>query len=215
MTRLFSYTIPVDDGAAPNPFGGMCTLTICKPDIRRVAKKGDWVAGLGAVSAPSGNLQGRLVYAMRVDEVVPLKEYDRQAPKRWPHRIPNRSSLDLCARLGDCIYDYSGPVMRQRLGVHLEGDIERDLSGENALVSWHFYYFGRKAIPLRRDLLPICHQTQGHKSDANATLVQPFILWIESYKNGPGMHGWPDTIIDWVGHHGCDECRVGSTVTSC
>jgi hypothetical protein len=44
MTRLFSYTIPVDDGAAPNPFRGMCTLAICKPTIRRVAKKGDWVA---------------------------------------------------------------------------------------------------------------------------------------------------------------------------
>ena len=43
--RLFSYTIPIDDGAAPNPFHGMCTLAICKPGIRRVAKKGDWIAG--------------------------------------------------------------------------------------------------------------------------------------------------------------------------
>jgi hypothetical protein len=37
MTQLFTYTIPYDDGAAPNPFHGICTLAICKPSIRRVA----------------------------------------------------------------------------------------------------------------------------------------------------------------------------------
>lgn len=37
---LFSYCIPYDDGAAPNPFWGLCTLAICKPRIRRAAKEG-------------------------------------------------------------------------------------------------------------------------------------------------------------------------------
>lgn len=72
MNRLFSYTIPVDDGAAPNPFDGLCTLAICKPKIRSRAKVGDWVAGLGSKNAPSGDLSGRLVYAMKVDEVMSL-----------------------------------------------------------------------------------------------------------------------------------------------
>lgn len=48
--RLFSYCIPVDDGAAPNPFWGVCTLTICKSKIRRVAEIGDWVVGVGSVN---------------------------------------------------------------------------------------------------------------------------------------------------------------------
>ena len=97
--RLFSYTIPIDDGAAPNPFGGLCTLTICKPAIRRVAIKDDWIAGLGSMHAPSGDLSGRLVYAMRVDEVMSLREYDRKAPLRWPFRIPdiNRYASALAA----------------------------------------------------------------------------------------------------------------------
>jgi hypothetical protein len=82
MPRLFTYIIPVDDGAAPNPFRGMCTLAICKPGIRRVAVKDDWVAGVGSGNAPSGDLRGRLVYAMRVEEVVSLEEYDRLAPTR-------------------------------------------------------------------------------------------------------------------------------------
>jgi hypothetical protein len=28
VSRLFTYTIPIDDGAAPNPFRGMCSLAI-------------------------------------------------------------------------------------------------------------------------------------------------------------------------------------------
>jgi hypothetical protein len=53
MPLLFSYTIPIDDGAVPNPFCGMCSLAICKPAIRRVAKQGDWVAGLGSRMPPA------------------------------------------------------------------------------------------------------------------------------------------------------------------
>ncbi|MGC9261259.1 MAG: hypothetical protein ACP5I8_14435 [Phycisphaerae bacterium] len=49
MAKLFTYTIKIDDGAAPNPFHGLCTLVICKPAIRRCAKAGDWVVGLNTV----------------------------------------------------------------------------------------------------------------------------------------------------------------------
>ena len=59
MPRLFSYTIPSDDGAAPNPFHGQCTLAICKPSIRRVAKKDDWIAGLGS-KMPGAEIRGTL-----------------------------------------------------------------------------------------------------------------------------------------------------------
>ena len=57
----------------------MCSLAICKPGIRRVAKKDDWIAGLGSKNSPSGDLSGRLVYAMRVEEVLTLREYDAHA----------------------------------------------------------------------------------------------------------------------------------------
>ena len=50
MPRLFSYCIPVDDAAAPNPFWGYCTLAICKPGHWRVAQVGDWVIGTGSCS---------------------------------------------------------------------------------------------------------------------------------------------------------------------
>jgi hypothetical protein len=208
MPRLFTYTIPIDDGAAPNPFQGMCSLAICKPGIRRVAKTGDWVAGLGSKDAPSGDLSARLVYAMRVEMVVSLREYDERAPEEWPHRIPDIRSLDLSKRLGDCIYDYSQRIPNQRPGVHGVESVETDLGGENALISRYFFYFGSSAIKLPDDLLPICHQTQGHRSDSNAPYFDQFVSWIRNLGLASGQYGWPDFVIDWHGPSSCQGCSI-------
>jgi len=208
MTRLFTYTIPVDDGAAPNPFRGMCSLAICKPGIRRVAAPGDWVAGLGSKSAPSGDLSGRLVYAMHVDEVMTLADYDRSAPSRWPHRIPNVNSADLSERLGDCIYDYSNGAPIQRSGVHGPANQDTDLSGQNVLISRHFYYFGSHAIRLPDHLLAICHQTQGHRSNSNEPHFGEFVRWLRDLQLTPGqLYGWPDFMVDWRTVLLCGGCK--------
>jgi hypothetical protein len=209
MSTLFSYTIPYDDGAAPNPFHGMCSLAICKPGIRRIAKCGDWVAGLGSKDAPSGDLSGRLVYAMKVEKVVSMRDYDRLAPKNWPHRIPNVKSMALQDRLGDCIYDFASGSPMQRSGVHDDGNREGDLSGKNVLISQDFYYFGSRAILLPDHLRPICHQTQGHRSISNAPYFDPFVEWIRSAVSGPGqLYGWPDLILEWAVESSSRRCRA-------
>jgi hypothetical protein len=209
MPRLFTYTIPIDDGAAPNPFRGMCSLAICKPGIRRVAKKGDWVAGLGSKDAASGNLSGHLVYAMRVETVLSLKEYDEHAPAEWPFRIPDVASLDLSERLGDCIYDYSEGIPKQRPSVHDNSNVKTDLSGENVLISRDFYYLGNRAIKLPNHLLPICHQTQGHRSDSNAPYFDFFVAWLRNLGLAPGqIHGWPDFVVEWGPDSSCGSCAI-------
>jgi hypothetical protein len=209
MPRLFTYTIPFDDGAAPNPFRGMCSLAICKPGIRRTAKKDDWVAGLGSKHSPSGDLSRRLVYAMRVEEVLSLQEYDQYAPTRWPHRIPNVYSADLSERLGDCIYDYSKASVSQRPSVHGPGNIDTDLGGVNVLISWDFYYFGSRAIKLPRGLHSICHQTQGHRSDSNSRYFNRFVGWLRGLALQPGqLYGWPDLVVNWKEVPLCGGCPV-------
>ena len=45
--KLYTYCLRYDDGAAPNPYWGVCTLVICKPAIRRSAEPGDWVVVFG------------------------------------------------------------------------------------------------------------------------------------------------------------------------
>lgn len=63
MSTLFSYCIPYDDGAAPNPFWGLCTLAICKPAIHRKTNERDWIVGTGSKRSPFGNIAEQVVYA--------------------------------------------------------------------------------------------------------------------------------------------------------
>lgn len=191
--KLYTYCLRWDDGAAPNPFWGICTLAICKPAIRRTARKGDWVVGLGSVNSPVGDISGSVVYAMRVSDVRSLWGYDILCRSKYEGKIPDWSSSDFMRRVGDCIYDYGEeqpPKMRK--GVHGEGHRKRDLSGVNALISDHFYYFGDKPVELPSHLMALIHSQQAHKVDLNQKYVEPFLKWIESLGYAPNkLYGEP------------------------
>lgn len=107
MSTLFSYCIPYDDGAAPNPFWGLCTLAICKPRIRQSAKIGDWVVGTGSAASPVGDVTGKVVYAMLVTQKMTMEDYDRFTQSKLPRKIPVVDSANLRKRFGDSIYDFS------------------------------------------------------------------------------------------------------------
>jgi len=195
MPRLFTYCIPIDDGAAPNPYWGVCTLAICKPVIRRIAKVGDWVVGTGSKSAPSGNLSGKIVYVMEVSAVMTMAEYDIWTKNHLPEKIPDIRHHDLPRRVGDSIYDFSTNPPIQRPGVHGEGNRKTDIGGSNVLLSLNFYYFGNFPVQLPAHLEPIIHQTQGHKVNANDQYLTPFLTWL----NGQGFSqcccvGTPDRL---------------------
>jgi hypothetical protein len=72
------------------------------------------------------------------------------------------------------------------------------LSGENVLISKDFYYFGSRAKRLPGQLLPICHQTQGHRSDSNPPYFGQFVSWLRGLGLARGqLYGWPDSMVDW------------------
>ena len=79
MANLFSYVVDHDYGVAPNPFNGYCTLAECKwegdHNILQMAKKGDWIVGTGGANLSKSAGNGKLIYAMRVDEKLSLKNY--------------------------------------------------------------------------------------------------------------------------------------------
>ena len=208
---LYSYCLRYDDGAAPNPYWGLCTLVICKPAIRRTARVNDWIVGLGSTNSPLGDISSSVVYAMKVTAIMPLKEYDAFCQQHLRNKIPDWSHREFARKVGDCIYEYSHrgkPMLRP--SVHNEGNRLTDLKGDNALLSNHFYYFGDKPVRLPKELQPIAHRTQGHKSRANSDYVDEFISWIEGLGLEPcSLHGEPQLKSKIMQSHDCRGLCAG------
>ena len=180
---LFSYIIPHDGGSAPNPYHGICTLVICKPVIRRTAKVGDWMVGLGAKDSPIGNASEKVIYAMRITKKICMERYDTFCLNNYPEKIPEWDSGDYMKRIGDCIYDFSDPSNPKiRKSVHTIKNMKTDLGGKCALISNDFYYFGNKSEPLLDNLKGIIKQGQIHRSKSNDKYVEDFIKWIRKKK---------------------------------
>ncbi len=177
--KLFSYCLPFDDGAAPNPFWGQCTLAICKPAIRRKARIGDWVVGTGSVDSPIGDISGKVVYAMRVTGKMTMRGYDQFTSSELPNKIPQMDHTDPRRWYGDSIYDFSTFPPPLRPSVHGEGNRSTDLHGSFALLSDHFFYFGDQPIALPEALLGIVKQGQSHRSDENDKYFDDFVRWID------------------------------------
>jgi hypothetical protein len=206
-SKLYSYCIPYDDGAAPNPFGGTCTLVICKPVVRRTAEVGDWIVGTGSKRSPVGDTSGRLVYAMRVTDKLSMSDYDARCRAQMRWKIPECASEDILRRVGDCIYDFSQNPAALRPSVHSVSNRKMDLGGQYALLSKDFYYFGKAAPPLPDMLAGIVKQGQGHRSVSNDPYLDTFIAWIRALTHGvngdPQM--WGAKEID-----ACGSCRARS-----
>lgn len=185
MRNLFSYVLRYDDGAAPNPFWGTCTLAICKPAIRRKAEVGDWVVGTGSKNSPIDDISGHLVYAMKVTRKMTLQQYDDFCSTELTGKIPKWFTGTFKQRVGDCIYDYSkGESPKLRASVHKELNRKRDLGGKCVLLSHEFYYFGDKPVPLPDELRPIVKSNQGHKRVESEFLIRSFEEWISKLPLG-------------------------------
>ena len=207
MSRLYSYVLRYDDGAAPNPFWGVCTLTICKPPIRRTAQAGDWVVGVGSKNVRLENgsevdFSGSIVYAMKVTKSMSLEEYDAYCRQSLVKKIPVWRSPEWPLPVGDCIYDYTqGDRPRLRDSVHPEKEQEKDLGGKNALLSNHFYYFGLDARPLPENLKDIIWQGRNCRVFDDAGLISRFEAWIGQFRLNhiyadPQLRYWFDNSTD-------------------
>ncbi len=200
--RLFTYKVAHDGGSAPNPYHAICTLAICKPAIRRVAKPDDVIVGLACTPD-----EHRLVYCMVVDHVLPWADYIRACAGTGeiPYGIDARNLKRKVPRSasdpGDCIWPEAGrfeQAMESSSGHGGREDWARDVAnGLNVLLSRRFWYFGKgdqHAICLdSEDLLDLI-PGRGHRSDANggmrAAFVDFFNRKLVSHKiSNYGKHG--------------------------
>jgi len=142
------YAVSYDLGFAPNPFGGVCSLACCKPEIRRTAKLGDWVIGLTGTKLPPAL---RLVFAMKVTRITDFDEY--WAAEEFSGRKAKRNGSRK-AQVGDNIYhrDGAGAPWIQEDSVHsLPGGAQcqlntaHDTRVNRILLSDRFIYLGDEA----------------------------------------------------------------------
>lgn len=186
VMRLYSYVVARDYGFAPNPFGGVCTLATCKPDIRQRADVGDWVAGL--TSAADRATLG-FVYIMKVDEVLTYDAYWNDA--RFQLKKPSRSG-SVKQLFGDNIYHQSPTGVWHQADSHhsLDGgganprNIANDTRSHGVLVGRRFAYWGSAAIDVPQEFLNFnghsIRLNRGYRSKFPDEFIRAFVSWFES-----------------------------------
>jgi hypothetical protein len=190
---VFTYVIEHDLGFAPNPFHGACTLACCKPVIRKTAKIGDIILGLGAAKP---KLSGHLCYWMRIDEVLTFDQY--WSDPRFRRKKPKMSGTTFL-RYGDNIYhhDNNGDY-RQEYSFHsLEngevslGDLHRDTGRtDRVLISREFAYWGLRGIKMPEELECFTIRGPGHWCDFEPEEVAALIAWLGQHPER-GYRGEP------------------------
>jgi len=140
MTRLFVYRIKTDVGTAPHISDGYLTLTICKSEIRKEAKDGDYVLALVARTSnamktlkktlPKKDIPFLAAYLFRVGDVVPMDKYDEWCTKYAPKKLCTNDYFE-----GNAQYNKN---LKWRPGPHSKLFRDNNISGCNSLVSTHF-----------------------------------------------------------------------------
>lgn len=202
--RIYSYIFKNDYGFSPNPFWGVCTLSCCKPQIRKTAKEGDWVVGirgkglykkmkLPKTTDPTQIY--RIVYAMKITDVLSFDDYYSS----FPEKRPDFERTEAIYRCGDNIYKPLGNGDYEQLqSQHKIKDKPKDLRGKFILISDNFYYFGSNPIEIPENLYNlICGR--GHKCHSDKGLQSSFVDYISYNKLGvsakPGL--WKENDNSW------------------
>lgn len=203
MLKIYSYVIEHDLGLAPNPFGGYCTLAVCKGAIRKSNNLniGDWIIGTGSKSLEiktSSPYIGKLIYAMKVEEKLTFNEYF--IDKRFQDKKPNVRGT-LFKMYGDNIYHCDNEnIWHQADSAHSNHDgsvnqkhLKRDTDGKNVLISKSFFYFGDNAPDIPKNLIGVCHSGVGEKIIPEK-YTATFLNWLNS-NFSKGIHGDP---VNWI-----------------
>jgi hypothetical protein len=173
--RIFRYVVRQDRGGSPNPYHGWCSLAVCKPQIRRSARVGDWIIGLRS------RINDQVICAMRVDEVVALADYWRDL--RFRAKRPGRGPYppDNFYRAGR-----DGALVRVHNRLHDAGHAAQDIGGRNAIVSRCFWYFGNQSPELPTDLIHLVHSGQGHSLSARRRPddLSRLLAWLSHWPQG-------------------------------
>lgn len=204
MSKIYSYVVRYDSGFAPNPFYNYCTLATCKPPIRKSASVGDWILGSGS-NDRKVRQGGRLVYAMRVSEIMSFDDYSRDDRFQVKKPYRNGSRKQSC---GDNIYHRETPLSKwnqldsfhsDNFGQLNPDHVRRDTAVNRVLISDHYVYFGGQGPKIPKELVDskgrsICKSGVGFTAFNDLPLLTSFEQWLESL----GVNGYQGAPFEWL-----------------
>ena len=182
---IFIYKLTTDNGGAPCIKNDLLSLCICKPRIRKSAKKGDWIIGMGGKSVP--DLEGRLIYIAEVTDVIENGGYYK---------------TDRYSKRPDCIYQCKDGEYRckENSSYHSEEDLSHDVGTAPdynravCLISNKFVYFGHNPKPSIEGIQDIYNELPrdfivNHDENTRVKLSEFICSIVEKF--GYGKHGEP------------------------
>ncbi len=193
--RIYYYILSYDGGIAPCIDGGLLTLAICKPGIRRKASRGDWLIGFSPKEMGwTLSFIAKVSDKIRGDEYYGSGSYDGRS---------------------DCIYklDSSGEFSLRSSRIHNHPkNRARDVGGKennyrNAwiLKSDRFWYFGGHALKVVGSQTPnlvekLERLSQGYRVNHSVLARAELETLIENVREKfkRGVHGSPRDSSDLV-----------------
>ena len=162
---VFVYVLDHDNGGAPDPSEGMCTLAYCMWMTRSVARKDDLVVGLGGRRHREAKGGWCIIYAMRVAENLNFDEYHAR---------------------------FSGRQSGERLSAEDKAAVRA--KADAALVSTDFVYFGSGAPILEDEGLRFLREAfitdkgklycLGHRRITDKDDIHTVSTWFKEQKKG-------------------------------
>ena len=197
--KTHSYVVEHDDGFAPNPFFGTCTLATCKPTIRGGAQVGDLIVGTGSAS---NKLSGKVVYYMYVDETMTFDEYwlDERFRSKRPRMDASRKFAS-----GDNIYHRSGGVWVQENSLHSREDgspnsehVAKDTAVDRVLAGANFCYWGGDGPSIPAELSETHYQDPWYSGRGTRNSFEPeFVERLSDWLTGFEERGYVGRPAGW------------------
>lgn len=160
MPKLFSYVVHHDHGYAPNPSDGICTLAKCKYGSKK--KNIIELAEVGDWIAGTGGAD--------------LSKSAGHGKLIYAMKVDDKISL--------------AQFCRSNIEDRIDAKHDIEEKGRFALISNHFYYFGRKAIDISK--IPKKHlhhhfekSGPGYRCDFSEEFIEDFANWLQAtFKSG-------------------------------
>lgn len=210
MPSVYMYVVDRDFGFAPNPFHNICTLATCKPRIRSVARKDDWIIGMGGSRLKA---TGKCIFAMRVSRRITFNEYWNNLLYRDKKPVRNGSMKMI---VGDNIYHQVDGNWQQLNSHHSYPDgspnphnVKNDTQTNAVLISDYFFYFGAAAIEIPPDILQEMNYENGRNHRTfNLAKAQPIISFIEAKFTPNRLLGDPFDFEDASARYSAEDDKV-------